>query len=57
MYLLQKEPTPAEQAHRLCSLLFRTGDNAFPVFISALKKAKQEYVADELLRIEKEGSV
>ena len=45
------------QAHRFCTLIIRTGDDAFDLLISALNKAEQWHIADELQRIEREGYV
>ena len=55
---MQKEPTPAEQVYRFCTHIVQSGyDDAFDVLISALNKVNKRHIADELLRIEKEGYV
>ena len=54
---MQEERTPTAKAHRMCTLIVRTSDNAYDVLISALEKANQRHVADELRRIEREGYV
>ena len=54
---MQKERTPTEKAHRFCTLIVRTGDDAFDLLISVLNTVKQRHVADELLMIEREGYV
>ena len=52
LYFMQKEDTSADKAHRFCTFLFRTSDNAFSVLISALKVG-QAHIAEELLEIER----
>ena len=55
---MQKEPTPAKQVHRFCSLLVHSdNDDVFHGLISAMNKVNKRHIADELLRIEKEGYV
>ena len=54
---MQKELTPAEQVHHFCTLITRTGDDAFGLLISTLNRVNQKHIADELLRIEREGCV
>ena len=46
---MQCETTSAGKAHRYCTFLFRTNDDAFPVLISALKMVGQDHIAEELL--------
>ena len=54
---MQEERTPTSRAHRLCTLIVRTSDDAYDVLISALEKVNQGNVADELRRIERERYV